>query len=64
MTKEKVTLADLRELIPNKPEIFVLPTAKQCLSVRSMCSRLKSYEGIAFRTSIDIPNKTISVTRL
>lgn len=44
-------------------EIFVLPDAKLCESARVQTAQLAAYEGLKFSCKIDIPNKTIAITR-
>lgn len=64
MTVDVVTAEMLTNLNIGKTEIYVLPNADQILSVRSIASRLKAFKGMEFKTTSDVPNKTISVTRI
>ena len=63
MTKDRVTRDDLRNMRVGQTEIFVLPDAKLCESARVQASWLSSYEELGFTCKIDVPNKTISITR-
>lgn len=63
MTKERVTREDLRNMRVGQTEIFVLPDAKLCESARVQAQQLARYESMAFRCRIDVPNKTIAITR-
>lgn len=64
MTKDVVTQEDLKGIGIGKTEIYVLPNAEQIMSVRTICSRLKTFKGMEFKTTADVPNKTITVTRI
>lgn len=63
MTKERVTRDDLRNMRVGQTEIFVLPDAKLCESARVQSQQLARYEDMAFSCKIDVPNRTISITR-
>ena len=63
MTKERVSREDLRNMRVGQTEIFVLPNAKLCESARVQTAQLAAYEGLKFSCKIDIPNKTIAITR-
>lgn len=64
MTKERVTRDDLRNMRVGQQLIFVLPDAKLCESARVQAAQLAAYEGMEFKCTKDIPNKTIAITRL
>ena len=64
MTVETVTKEMLMGLKVGQTEIYVLPDADKILSVRSTASNLKTFKGMEFKTTSDVPNRTISVTRI
>lgn len=60
--KGTTTKDELRNIPAGESRTWTMDDVKKCVSVRSMASSLNTYEGMNLATSINVQERTITVT--